>query len=71
MVRTVVIPKKRIFSIEVPESYVGKQVEVIAFAIEEANAEPPEQAPRTSKKFEAVSLKTKAFKFNRDEANER
>ena len=71
MVRTVVIPKKRVFSIEVPESYIGKQVEVIAFAIEEANAEASELASGTSKKFEAVSLKTQGFKFNRDEANER
>jgi len=37
MIRTVVKPANRNISISLPEDFVGKQVEVIAFTIEEAN----------------------------------
>jgi hypothetical protein len=71
MVRSIVIPKKKVFSIEVPESYVGKRVEVIAFAVEEVNEELPSKGKTELKQFQAVSIATKGFKFNREEANER
>ncbi|MDQ6762977.1 MAG: DUF2281 domain-containing protein [Bacteroidota bacterium] len=35
MIRTVVIPEEQNISIKVPENFVGRQVEVIAFTIEE------------------------------------
>jgi len=35
MIRTVVTPENQNISISLPENYVGKQVEVIAFTIEE------------------------------------
>lgn len=35
MIRTVVTPKKPNISINLPESFVGKKVEVIAFTLEE------------------------------------
>lgn len=37
MIRTVVKPSNRKISISLPEEFVGKQVEVIAFTIEEAD----------------------------------
>lgn len=37
MIRTVVTPDKQNILIELPQSYIGKQIEVIAFAIDEAN----------------------------------
>lgn len=37
MIRTVVKPSNRKISINLPENFVGKQVEVIAFTIEEAD----------------------------------
>lgn len=36
MIRTVVTPEKPNISINLPESFVGKKVEVIAFTVEEA-----------------------------------
>ena len=36
MIRTVVKPANRDISIKLPESFVGKQVEVIAFTVDEA-----------------------------------
>lgn len=37
MIRTVVIPDKQNILIELPQNYVGKQIEIIAFRIDEAN----------------------------------
>jgi hypothetical protein len=37
MIRTLVKPDNQDISIKLPESFIGKQVEVIAFTIEEAS----------------------------------
>jgi uncharacterized protein involved in tellurium resistance len=39
MIRTIVKPSKQDISINLPESFIGKQVEVIAFTVEEATSE--------------------------------
>jgi len=39
MVRTIVKPGNQSILIEVPKNYIGKQVEIIAFTIDEAEAE--------------------------------
>ena len=36
MIRTVITPQQQNISIDLPEEYIGKKVEVIAFTIEEA-----------------------------------
>ncbi|MCD6012701.1 MAG: hypothetical protein K0Q79_2563 [Flavipsychrobacter sp.] len=41
MVRTVITPDKGNISIELPQNYIGKQVEIIAFTIEEATKDTP------------------------------
>jgi hypothetical protein len=40
MIRTVVTPENQDINLHLPESYVGKKIEVIAFAIDEASQEP-------------------------------
>lgn len=40
MVRTVVKPEDEMISIKLPQSFVGKEVEVIAFTVEEAKIAP-------------------------------
>ena len=40
MIRTVVKPNKQNISITLPENFIGKQVEVIAFTVEEATKSP-------------------------------
>jgi hypothetical protein len=39
MIRTVIKPSKQNVSIKLPEEFVGKQVEVIAFTVDEAISE--------------------------------
>ena len=67
MIRTTLIPDKQSISFDIPNDYVGKQIEIIAFASDEG-------LPTLEKKkvtFNALSIDTLGFKFSRDEANER
>ncbi len=68
MVRTLITPEDQDILIRVPEDYIGKQVEVIAFALEE-NSNVAQVKKQSS--FNAVKLNTIGYKFNREEANER
>jgi hypothetical protein len=70
MIRTVITPNKNFLSFNIPDKYIGKKMEIIAFAVDE----PVEDVIYQTKKhktFSAVKLNTTDFKFNRDEANER
>lgn len=68
MVRTLITPEDRNILIRVPEDYIGKQVEVIAFTLEE-NSNVAQIKKQAS--FTALKLNTIGYKFNREEANER
>jgi hypothetical protein len=70
MIRTVVTPVKNVLSFIIPDRYIGKKMEVIAFAVDELS-EDVIYTTKSRKSFLAVKLNTKGFKFNRDEANER
>lgn len=69
MIRTILIPDKQTVSFNVPVEYIGKEVEVIAFAKNEGE-QKIESVPK-SVSFEAISTDTIGFIFNREEANER
>lgn len=40
MIRTIVTPDNQDINLHIPKSYVGKKIEVIVFAVDEAVAEP-------------------------------
>jgi hypothetical protein len=69
VIRTVITAEKNTIILSVPDDYIGKQFEVIAFAIDE----PVKQRKWATAKdvFNALKLDTRGFKFDRDEANER
>lgn len=69
MIRTIITPKKQKVSIVVPQSYVGKEIEVIAFAKDEGVGKEIIKQKEVS--FTAVVLDTTDYKFNRDDANDR
>lgn len=71
MVRTTVIPENRtvMVSLSVPENYIGKELEVIAFTKNEGTEKKEIIKKKVS--FSAISIPTKGFKFSRNEANER
>jgi len=69
MIRTVVTTNNNTLTLAIPDNYVGRQLEIIAFAIDE----PVKPVKRASAKdvFKALKFDTRGFKFNRDEANSR
>lgn len=69
MIRTIVTPQQQTISFTIPKDYVGKEIEVIAFAKGEGITK--EQPAKKKATFTALSIDTKGYKFNRDEANER
>jgi hypothetical protein len=70
MIRTVITPDKNYLTFNIPDKYIGKKMEVIAFAVDEPSGEVI-YAAKSRKSFSAIKLNTRGFKFNRDEANER
>ncbi len=71
MIQKVIIPDNSIvnLSFTIPDSYIGKELEIIAFARNEGL-----QNKETSKEFasfDTIKIDTTNFKFNREEANER
>ena len=68
MIRTVFIPQNDIFVFPVPAEYIGKKLEMLVFPIDEILSKP-----LLSKKvtFNAISIDTRQYKFNREEANAR
>lgn len=71
MIHTTIVPDKSTvnISLSVPESYIGQEMEVIAFTKKEGLETVELSAKKVT--FSALSIDTKGFKFNRDEANER
>ena len=69
MIRATVTPDKATISFRIPEDYVGKQIEIIAFAKDEGLNKEVNGKKKVT--FDALSIDTRGYKFNRDEANER
>jgi hypothetical protein len=67
MIRELIVPDANTVLISLPDEYIGKTVEVIAFAVDESNI----KANRRTPVFGALKIDTSNFHFNRDEANER
>ena len=70
MIRTVVTTNNNILTLPIPDIYIGRKLEVIAFAIDEPS-EDSISSDKSKKKISAIRLKTKGFTFNREQANER
>lgn len=69
MIRTVIVPNTKTVTFNVPKDYIGKELEVIAFTKNEGIE--AKELPKKEISFNAISVDTINFKFNRDEANER
>jgi len=67
MIRKVVVPNEALLSIPLPASYVGREVEVLAFTVGEDTLAPRKK----TMKFNAFDLDLRGFKFDREEANAR
>jgi len=68
MIRTVFTPQNNNFVFPIPTEYIGKQLEIIVFPTDEIFSKP---LPAKKVTFSAISIDTRQYKFNREEANAR
>jgi len=68
MIRTVFTPQNDNFVFPIPKEYIGKELEIIVFPTEEIL---PKLLPSKKVTFNAISIDTRQYKFNREEANAR
>jgi hypothetical protein len=48
MTRTTIIPEKQDISIHIPENYIGRQIEVLLYAVDELNVQPAVEKKKPS-----------------------
>ncbi len=76
MVRQIIIPTERTFILEIPESFIGKRVEVLAFEVEDKELKKAEDTTKRSiedlfSKFDGLNFDSQGtYTFNRDEATD-
>jgi hypothetical protein len=68
VIRTIVIPENTVLPVSIPEDYIGRKIEIILFAVDEATQKITSTKKRT---FNAIKLDLTNFKFDRDEINQR
>ena len=68
MIRTVFTPQNENFIFPIPSDYIGKELEMIIFPTDEILSKP---LPPKKVTFNAISIDTRQYKFNREEANAR
>jgi hypothetical protein len=66
-IREIFIPENNKIELTIPDTFIGKKIEVLAIEMEEKKI----IKPQTKKSFDAVKLDLSQFKFDREEANER
>jgi len=76
MYRKIFVPEEESnLVIQLPKSYLNKEVEVIAFEVEKDQqtilTEKKEAAKKATDFFRTINVDTTGYKFNREEANER
>jgi len=69
MIRTIITPETSNISFEIPDDYVGKEIEVIAFASDEGSKDGA--AKKASFSFTVLHVDNQDYKFSGDEANKR
>jgi len=67
MIRTIITADGNDLTLKLPDNFLGKEVEIIAFVIEDTQME----TTNSLKEFSVIELDTRNFKFDREEANER
>ena len=68
MIRTVFTPQNDNFVFPIPTEYIGRELEIIVFPTNEIFSKP---LPSKEVTFNAISIDTRQYKFNREEANAR
>ena len=77
MIRKIITPRERTFTLEMPESFVGKKVEILVFEVEEGDKpleytdeDKIDKLNRLNKSLEGYKVDLSNFSFDREEAND-
>ncbi len=76
MIRQIIVPKEKTYTLEIPESFIGKKIELIAFEIKETKIIPSEDKGDLAienlfEKFDGLTFDSKgAYFFSREEATD-
>jgi hypothetical protein len=65
MIKTHLTPKEQNISITVPQDYVGKEIEVLVYAVDEFVQESIETQPNNAARFKSIFSKEEGIKFNK------
>ena len=71
MVRQIIKAKTEMINLLLPEDYVGRTIEIIAFPLEENENVTKKRKAEIIEKFRKMQTDMTGYKFDRDEANER
>jgi hypothetical protein len=69
MLRKIITPKEKSLTLEIPESLMGQEVEILIFPINQVDDEKGDQVP-FSERTKDLRFRSGGYKFNRLEANE-
>lgn len=64
MIRTVITPEQQNISIVVPKNYIGKQIEVLLYAVDELIAEEKIATPHNAARYKGIFSTEEGEKFN-------
>ncbi len=64
MIRTLITPQQQNISILVPQNYIGKQIEVLLYAVDELIEEEKIAMPNNAAKYKGIFSKEEGEKFN-------
>ncbi|MCC5928314.1 MAG: hypothetical protein JJU28_03620 [Cyclobacteriaceae bacterium] len=76
MVRQIFIPNQTTLILEIPESFVGKRIELLAFEVEEdssiiyKNIDKSEKLNRLNESLEGYKVDLSNYTFDRNQAND-
>lgn len=63
MIRTIVTPQQQTISIQVPQNYIGKQIEVLLYAVDKLIEEEITR-PNNAAKYKGIFSKEEGEKFD-------
>lgn len=70
LIREIIVPTGNSYTLNLPDEMIGKQVEVIAFEIENKPVdEKADKIARLSESLKDLRVDLSNYKFDRDEAN--
>ena len=71
LIREIIIPTQSTYTLNIPESMIGKEIEVLAFEIEKGKIISDKEHSLADIKsiFNGARVDLNNFKFNREEAN--